>query len=141
MVRKMLLAMIMSLVLIACQSHGYHPTMQTETAKPVPVDQGGIYDGTWTGEAISVPFTDECGGAELVIEITNSRLKGMGRDLQGGRLGFDGFISEGQTIYAESSSTYIGNLKITGQYISKYTAKGTWKGSKGCKGIWLLTKE
>ena len=139
--RKILLVSIMNLVLIACQSDGFNPTMQTETAKPVPVDQGGIYDGTWSGEAISVPFTNECGGAELVIEITNSKLKGTGSDLQGSRLGFDGFISEGQAIYAESSSGYSGNLKITGQFISKRTAKGTWKAGKDCNGIWLLTKE
>ncbi|MBW2408926.1 MAG: hypothetical protein JRF72_03945 [Deltaproteobacteria bacterium] len=139
--RKVLWVSIIYLVLIACQSDGYNPTIQKEKAKPVPVGQGGIYDGTWTGEAISVPFTDECGGAELVIEITNSSLKGTGSDLQGSRLGFNGFISDGQSIYAESSSTFIGNLKITGRFISERTAKGTWKAGKGCKGIWLLTKE
>ena len=139
--RKILWVSIICLVLIACQSDGNNPKMQTQRAKPVPVDQGGIYDGTWTGEAISVPFTDECGGAELVIEITNSKLKGTGSDLQGGRMGFDGFISDGQSIYADSSSTFIGNLKITGRFISKRTAKGTWKAGKGCNGIWLLTKE
>ena len=139
--RKFLLVSVMNLLLIACQSDGYNPTIQTEGAKPVPVDQGGLYDGTWTGEAISVPFTDECGGAELVIEITNSKLKGTGSDLQGGRMGFNGLISDGQSIYAESSSTFIGNLKITGRFISERTAKGTWKAGKGCNGIWLLTKE
>ena len=50
--RKVLWVSIIYLVLIACQSDGYNPTIQTEAAKPVPVDQGGIYDGTWTGEAI-----------------------------------------------------------------------------------------
>ena len=47
----------MNLVLIACQSSGDNPMMKTEIAKPVPVGQGGNYDRTWTGEAISVPFT------------------------------------------------------------------------------------
>ena len=139
--RKTLLVSILILLLIACQSDGKNPNMQTQGAKPVPGDQGGIYDGTWTGEAISVPFTNECGGAELVIEITNSKLNGTGSDLLGGRLGFNGFISDGQSIYAKSSSTFIGNLKITGRFITEQTAKGTWKAGKGCKGIWLLTKE
>ena len=50
--RKFLLVSIIYLVLIAYQSDGDNPAIQKEIAKPVPVDQGSIYDGTWTGEAI-----------------------------------------------------------------------------------------
>ena len=141
MIRKILLVIILSLVLISCQTDGHNAIQQTERAKPVPVDQGGIYNGIWTGEAISVPYSETCGGAELAIEITNSRLKGNGYDLQGSPLGFDGFISDGQTIYMESDSAYIGHLKITGKIISAHTAKGSWKGGRGCSGVWLLTKK
>jgi hypothetical protein len=139
--RKFLLVIFINLVLISCQSDGYNPVMQTERAKPVPVDQGGLYGGTWTGEAISVPYTETCGGAELTIEIKNSRLKGNGSDLQGSSLRFDGFISEKETIYMKSTSAYIGNLKITGKLTSMQVAKGSWKGDKGCNGTWILTKE
>jgi hypothetical protein len=45
--RRILLIMLMGLVLFSCLSEGYHPMTHTKRAKPVPADQGGLYDGTW----------------------------------------------------------------------------------------------
>ena len=73
MMRKILPLVILSLALISCQIDGHNTIKRIARAKPVPVDQGGIYDGIWRGKAISVPYTETCGGAEFVIEIINSR--------------------------------------------------------------------
>jgi hypothetical protein len=51
-----LLVSINNLVVIACQNNDYSPMMKTGIAKPVPVDQGSNYDGTWTAEALSVLY-------------------------------------------------------------------------------------
>ena len=74
------------------------PDNSNKKSKTCASRSQGIDDGTWTGEAIGVPVTDECGGAELIIEITHSKIKGTGSDLEGSRLGFNGFIADGQSI-------------------------------------------
>jgi hypothetical protein len=50
------LVSIINLVPVAYQINDYNLMMKTGKAKPVPVDQGSNYDGTWTAEALSVSY-------------------------------------------------------------------------------------
>ncbi len=139
--KRLLFAILISLFFISCQPGDNYPVVQAESAKPVQVAQGSLFDGSWYGKAKSVPFSQTCGGAEFRIDITNSILNGKGSDLEGSLLVFNGFISEAETIHMRTVSTYIGNIAVTGRFSSKQTAKGTWKAGKGCSGTWILEKE
>lgn len=112
------------------------------SAMPCTEDSGEhLFDGQWTGTAVSVPLTALCGTATINMTITDSVISGTATDSWYETYTLSGMVYPTGDIEAAMASGDDANLAQFSGVLSGDGGSGTWEDIEGCSGTWTLTRQ
>ncbi len=112
------------------------------SAMPCTEDSGEhLFDGQWTGTAVSVPLTALCGTATINMTITDSVISGTATDSWYETYTLSGMVYPTGDIEAAMASGDDANLAQFSGVLSGDAGSGTWEDIEGCSGTWTLTRQ